>query len=67
MTPPPEIGTLFQKSPTRDLEEVQKVETASDRVQAERDIAEFIETESARNVVAALTNRVEGVPGSPTF
>lgn len=62
MSDPREIETLFQKSPTRDLEEVQKVETASDHAQAERDIAEFIETESARDVVAALTDRVDGVP-----
>lgn len=61
MTSPPEIGTLFQESPTRDLEEVQKVETASNRAQAERDIDEFIETESAKDVVTALADRVDGV------
>lgn len=66
MTSPPTIGELFQESPTRDLEEVQKVETASDRVQAKRDIAEFIETGSAKDVVTALADRVDGVrPGRP--
>lgn len=60
------IGELFRRSPTRELEEVQKVDSADDRVQAEEDISEFIETESAEEVVARLTDRVTAsVSGGP--
>lgn len=52
------IGDLFRRSPTRELEEVQKVDSTDDRAQAEEDISEFIETESAEEVVARLTDRV---------
>jgi hypothetical protein len=53
------LGELFRRPPTRDLEEVQKVDSTDDRAQAENDISEFIETESAKEVVARLTDRVK--------
>lgn len=53
------VGDLFQRSPTRGLEEVQKVDTTGDRAQAEEDIAEFVETDSSRRVVSRLCDLLD--------
>lgn len=45
------IGDLFQRDPTRELEEVQKVNATE---QAENDIEEFHETPSATSVLSSL-------------
>jgi len=55
----PRLDTLFHRDPTRDLEEVQKV-GATD--QAERDVEEFCETESARRVLERLSGVVSKSP-----
>ncbi len=51
----PQLKTLFHRDPTRDLEEVQKVNATA---QAERDVEEFCETESARRVLERLSGIV---------
>ncbi|WP_323676880.1 hypothetical protein [Halorubellus sp. PRR65] len=53
------INDIFQQSPTRELEEVQKVNA---RAQAENDVREFHETESARDVLTTLGNLVDKYP-----
>jgi len=53
------IHDVFQQSPTRELEEVQKVNA---RAQAENDVREFYETDSARDVLTTLGNLVDKYP-----
>ena len=53
------IHDIFQQSPTRELEEVQKVNA---RAQAENDVREFYETDSARDVLTTLGNHVDKYP-----
>jgi len=53
------IHDIFQQSPTRELEEVQKVNS---RAQAENDVREFYETDSARDVLTTLGNLVDKYP-----
>jgi hypothetical protein len=53
------IADLFQSDPTRDLEEVQKV-NARDR--AESDVREFYETDSAERVLESLADFVKTHP-----
>ena len=55
----PQLKTLFHRDPTRDLEEVQKVGATA---QAERDVEEFCETESARRVLERLSGTVAKSP-----
>jgi hypothetical protein len=55
----PQLKTLFHRDPTRDLEEVQKVNATA---QAERDVEEFCETESARRVLEQLSGIVAKSP-----
>jgi hypothetical protein len=54
------IKELFRRDPTRQLEEVQKVNA---RERAETDVAEFHETESARRVLTELGDTIETHPG----
>ena len=59
------IHDVFQQSPTRELEEVQKVNA---RAQAENDVREFYETESAREVLTTLGSLVDRYPSEgPRF
>ena len=59
------IYDIFQQSPTRELEEVQKVNS---RDQAENDVREFYETDSARTVLTTLGNLVDKYPNEdPRF
>jgi hypothetical protein len=59
------IHDIFQQSPTRKLEEVQKVNA---RAQAEDDVREFYETGSARDVLTTLGNLVDKYPNEdPRF
>jgi len=59
------IHDLFQQSPTRELEEVQKVNA---RAQARNDVREFYETDSARDVLTTLGNLVDKYPNEdPRF
>jgi hypothetical protein len=59
------IHDIFQQSPTRELEEVQKVNA---RAQAENDVREFYETDSARSVLTTLGNLVDKYPNEdPRF
>ncbi|AZH24851.1 hypothetical protein [Haloplanus aerogenes] len=51
---------LFRSDPTRQLEEVQKVNA---RERAETDVAEFHETESAKRVLTELGDIIETHPG----
>ncbi len=51
MADPSRLQTLFHRDPTRGLEEVQKVNSTA---QAEQDVEEFCETESARRVLTRL-------------
>ncbi|OYR72645.1 hypothetical protein [Halorubrum ezzemoulense] len=53
------IHDIFQQSPIRELEEVQKVNT---RARAENDVREFYETDSARDVLTTLGNLVDKYP-----
>jgi len=53
------IHDIFQQSPTRELEEVQKVNA---RARAENDVREFYETASARDVLTTLGNLVDKYP-----
>ncbi|NHX37400.1 MULTISPECIES: hypothetical protein [Halolamina] len=53
------IHDIFQQSPARELEEVQKVNA---RAQAENDVREFYETDSARDVLTTLGNLVDKYP-----
>ncbi|WP_226042478.1 hypothetical protein [Natrinema sp. DC36] len=53
------IHDIFQQSPTRELEEVQKVNS---RAQAENDVREFYETDSARDVLTTLGSLVDKYP-----
>ncbi|WP_336358916.1 hypothetical protein [Haloarcula sp. CGMCC 1.6347] len=53
------IHDIFQQSPTRELEEVQKVNA---RAQAENDVREFYETDSARDVLTTLGDLVDKYP-----
>ena len=53
------IYDIFQQSPTRELEEVQKVNA---RARAENDVREFYETDSARDVLTTLGNLVDKYP-----
>jgi len=53
------IHDLFHQSPTRELEEVQKVNA---RERARNDVREFYETESARNVLTTLGSLVDKYP-----
>ncbi len=61
MADAPRLHTLFHRDPTRDLEEVQKVNATE---QAERDVEEFCETESARRVLDALSGIVAQSPAA---
>jgi hypothetical protein len=54
------IEALFRSDPTRQLEEVQKVNA---RERAETDVAEFHETESARRALTELGDAIETHPG----
>jgi len=54
------ISNLFRSDPTRQLEEVQKVNA---RERAETDVVEFHETESAKHVLTELGDVVETHPG----
>ncbi len=56
------LRSIFHRDPTRDLEEVQKV-NATD--QAERDVEEFCETESARRVLTELGETLKQDPRHP--
>lgn len=58
------LASLFARSPTRDLEEVQKVNEIS---RAERDIDEFYETDSARTVLTELGEIVNSTGPQPRF
>jgi hypothetical protein len=59
------IHDIFQQSPTRELEEVQKVNA---RAQAKNDVREFYETGSARDVLTTLGNLVDKYPNEdPRF
>ena len=53
------ITNLFRSDPTRQLEEVQKVNA---RERAVNDVREFYETDSARNVLTTLGNLVDKYP-----
>ncbi|GAB6860215.1 hypothetical protein ACFR97_12110 [Haloplanus litoreus] len=55
----PRIHDIFQQSPTRELEEVQKVNA---RERAQNDVREFYETESARSVLTRLGDLVDKYP-----
>lgn len=60
-----QLKEIFQRSPTRELEEVEKVNSL---VHAERDVREFCETESAKKVLARLGDIVKQLPeGDPRF
>jgi len=60
-TPPTmSISNLFHSDPTRQLEEVQKVNA---RERAETDVAEFYETKSAERVLTELGDVIETHPG----
>lgn len=60
-----QIGTLFERSPTRELEEVQKI---NERKQAENDVNEFYETNSAQTVLTTLGDIIETYPNEdPRF
>jgi predicted ATPase len=54
------IKELFRSDPTRQLEEVQKVNA---RERAETDVAEFHETESAKHALTKLGETIETTPG----
>jgi hypothetical protein len=54
------ITELFRSDPTRQLEEVQKVNA---RERAATDVAEFHETESAKDVLSQLGETIEKHPG----
>lgn len=54
------IGELFHSDPTRQLEEVQKVNA---RERAETDVREFYETDSAEHVLTELGDIIETHPG----
>lgn len=54
------IGDLFHSDPTRQLEEVQKVNA---REQAETDVREFYETDSAERVLEELGDVIQTHPG----
>ncbi|WP_435066697.1 hypothetical protein [Haloplanus sp. C73] len=54
------IGDLFHSDPTRQLEEVQKVNA---RERAETDVREFYETDSAERVLRELGAAIETHPG----
>lgn len=54
------INELFRSDPTRQLEEVQKVNA---RERAETDVAEFHETESAKRVLTELGEVIKTHPG----
>jgi len=54
------ISNLFHSDPTRQLEEVQKVNA---RERAETDVAEFYETKSAERVLTELGDVIETHPG----
>ncbi|GAB7121111.1 hypothetical protein [Natrinema sp. JCM 9743] len=54
------IGDLFHSNPTRQLEEVQKVNA---RERAETDVREFYETDSAEHVLTELGDIIETHPG----
>jgi hypothetical protein len=54
------ISNLFRSDPTRQLEEVQKVNA---RERAETNVAEFYETESAKRVLTELGDVIETHPG----
>ncbi|MFC7074248.1 hypothetical protein ACFQJ7_06000 [Halovenus rubra] len=54
------IKELFRSDPTRQLEEVQKINA---REQAETDVAEFHETESAKRVLTELGEVIQTHPG----
>jgi len=58
------LELLFARSPTRELEEVQKVNEVG---QAERDIDEFYETDSARKVLTELGEVVNSTGSQPRF
>ena len=53
------IHDIFQQTPTRELEEVQKVNA---RERAKNDVREFYETDSARDVLTTLGNLVDKYP-----
>ncbi len=55
------IKNLFRSDPTRQLEEVQKVNA---RQRAETDVVEFHETESARHVLTELGKTIQTHPGN---
>jgi hypothetical protein len=57
------INDLFRSDPTRQLEEVQKVNT---REQAETDVTEFHQTESAEHVLTTLGDVIETHPDEGT-
>nr|WP_235271350.1 hypothetical protein [Halorubrum saccharovorum] len=54
------IDELFHSDPTRQLEEVQKVNA---REQAETDVREFYETDSAERVLTELGETIKTHPG----
>lgn len=54
------IHELFQREPTRQLEEVQKVNA---RERAEADVREFYETDSAERVLEELGDTIQTLPG----
>jgi len=54
------IRNLFRSDPTRQLEEVQKVNA---RERAETDVVEFYETKSAERVLTELGEVTETHPG----
>ncbi|AGN01216.1 hypothetical protein L593_06345 [Salinarchaeum sp. Harcht-Bsk1] len=54
------IADLFERDPTRQLEEVQKINASE---QAETDVAEFHQTESAEQVLSELGDTIETHPG----
>ena len=58
------LESLFARSPTRELEEVQKVNEVG---QAKRDIDEFYETDSARKVLTELGEVVNSTGSQPRF
>jgi hypothetical protein len=63
MADSPSLRSLFYRDPTRPLEEVQKVNATAD---AERDVEEFCETESAKNVLNRLSKTLRQDARLPT-
>lgn len=63
--PSPKLASIFYRDPERPLEEIQKVDVTKE---AARDVEEFYETDSAREVLEQLGHLVEQAPSlGPRF